>query len=799
MTVSHALRGRGASRSYALISIGLVACSMLMYEILLTRISALRFMFHFAFLVISNCLLGMGAGGTLIFIFQDRMRERERGWIWLLSLLYVAALLGAYAFLVCFRIPEDLLFTRFPDMVRFTAYNLVAATPFLFGGGVIGWILTANAERVNRFYFSDLLGAGIGCWLCPLLLWRFGAGGCFVFLTLLALFAIAVSVPWTHRKPTWCACLALGVAGLWLMPRLDRLIPVPGKDLLNLTHMARADLRGPSEYTQWSATGRIDLLPVAPRDRFIFGRGDRTLGWRLPDQRFILQDGSAGTFIQDFSGEPETLRVIGASTYSSAVRLRRNARVLVVGAGGGNDIWAAKLHGARHVLAVELNRPILEIHRKILSRFSRRLLDDPSIEWVNAEGRSVLMRETGTYDVIQMTGVDTWTALTSGAYVLAENYLYTREAFEAMYRRLAPEGIIQIIRFAADMEALRTISNVDAAFREMGVTDLEHSVVCLRTSDRLMALLIRKGPFTEEELVEVSRFAGESGIQIAYLPNLRTDSLLDTFIRSTEKAAFIRDFPRDISPTTDDRPYFFNFSKWRNPFAAAAHITEPTSISQGNPLFILGQLAVSIVLAACLVILPLSWSRAGRGDPTGRGRILLYFSCLGMGFIALEIGLIQKLTLFLGHPIYSITVTLCSMLVFTGLGSLLSGRWFDRLEARVWLVPALLTVLVTAFLTVSPALVSRSIAQPLPVRVAVATALLGPIGFVVGIPFAYGIRLLNRSNPTLIPWVWAVNACLTVIGSILTVILSMNFGFRVVLEFAVVMYWIGFAVLPSRT
>ena len=786
------------SRSWAIVVIGLVACSMLMYEILLTRVAALRLMFHFAYLVIGNCLLGIGASGSLIFVFQDRMRARIRWWTWLLSLLYVVSLIVAYAFLITFGIDHEMTFRSNQDILTFTLFNLVAAVPFFFGGGAIGWILTVNAARVHRFYFSDLIGAGLGCWLCPLALARFGAGGCLVLLALIGLVAVVVAAPASLRRRSLVAGAIAGALGLALLPSAESFFPVPGKGVLDITSTVSARVAGQIEQSRWSAAGRIDMVPIPEGERLIYARGTAAAGIEIPEEWLILQDGSAGTYILNYSEQPEGLELLRRSMYATATRLRPGARVFIIGAGGGNDLWTAKIHGASSITAVELHQPILDVHTQVLPHFSKDLLEDDRITWINGEGRSALMREEQAFDVIQMTGVDTWTSLTSGAYVLAENYLYTTEALETMYTRLADDGIIQIIRFAADMEALRLLSNIQTTFERLGVEGLERSVVCLRTQDQLMAFLIRKGPFTADELDEVRRFAGESGIEIAYLPGAALANLPTEFIRTADKASFTRDFPRDISPTTDDRPYFFNFSRWRNPLASAEYVWEPTVISQGNPLFILGQLVLSVLLAATLIVLPLTRVRDTLGDRTDLRRTLIYFAALGLGFIAIEIALIQKLTLFLGHPIYSLTVTLFVMLVFTGLGSLLSERWFVTPGPRGFVVPAGLTVFVGLFLWIHPWLVESFIGLSLSARIAITVALLAPIGLLLGVPFAYGVRILDRTNPKLVAWAWAINAALTVIGSILTVVLSMNFGFRAVIVTALVVYWIGFAALPGR-
>jgi hypothetical protein len=765
---------------------------MLMHEILLTRICALRLFFHFAFLIISNCLLGMGASGTLLTLYQDSWKKRQRPVLTVLSATYLASLIIAYALLLTYPLPQAPDLERFDHLLSFSIFNLIGALPFFFGGTVIGMLLTFNPERVNRLYAVDLMGAGLGCFVTPALLAAFGAGGVFIVTVLLAL-AASVALAWRRWGMKVVAVGAVaGACGVWLLPTLDHRIPVPSKgigDLLLRLQIENADVR---PFTSWSSNSRIDLVkPPAGTRGFIFTRGSKTQGLPpIPEQQHILQDANAGTTIVNFSQHPEGLEVIRRSMYSAAIQLKERPSVFIIGLGGANDAWAAKANGALRVKAVELNAPILEIHRRILPHYSRALLDDPTIEFVVGEGRSALMRETEFYDVIQMTGIDTWTALASGAYVLAENYLYTEEAIRSMYQRLADGGILQIIRFAADMETLRMLVNVYAALDGLAVPDPSQSLMVLGTGDELRAILLKKGVFSAREQHRMRRFAEENGIQTVYLPNGSQNNTVKTFIQATDKQSFIERFPRDISPTTDDRPYFFNFFKWRNPLASRAYLAEPTTVSQGNPIFILSHLALSIVLSGALILLPLA---RRKGIPrASAGRHLLYFAGLGFGFIAIEISAIQKLTLFLGHPVYSLTVTLFAMLVFTGLGSLTLADRFGTADRRIWIVPGALAVLIAGFIVVSPVLANELIGLPLPARVAITVGLLAPMCLLLGVPFAYGIRVLNQLNPTLLPWAWAVNGCASVVGSVMTVVVSMNFGFNAVLWSAALIYLLAF-------
>jgi SAM-dependent methyltransferase len=786
-------QGPGRPRFAEYACIGLVACSMLMHEILLTRVCALRMHFHFAFLVISNCLLGLGAAGSVLTAHQARFRAAPGLWLGRFSCGYLVALVLTYGFLLSIPMPRDLTVANTSHVLVLLAFNAIGAVPFFFSGLVIGFLLSTFAPDADRLYAVDLVGAGLGCLFCPLLLPLVGGGGVFIASSLLALIACVAVLHARYAGRALAVGGVLLLVGLALLPTFDRIAPVPAKPEFD---PRRGRLDPGMVSSVWTANSRIDLQRRPGCNAPIFMLGTYAKG-RLPKEcSEIAQDATANTTISNFSQYPEDLEILRGSMYSAAYRLRPGGKVLVIGLGGGNDVWAAKLNGASSVRAIELNWPIVDIHKRVLRRYSERLVSDPSVQMVVDEGRSALMRDPGRYDVVQMTGIDTWTALASGAYVLAENYLYTQEAIASMYRHLEPGGIIQISRFAAVLEALRLMSNIHAALRSLGVEHVERSISVLGTDDVMMSVQIKKGAFTPEELASTERFAKEHGIHLLYTPARPLQSMIDTFLRSPDKDGFIARFPGKITPTEDDSPYFFNFARWDDPIGSLKGISDIPSVSQGNPFMLFAQLLLSALLSAVLIVWPLLRTR--ELPPRGTLGLLGYFSALGMGFILLEIAVIQKLTLLLGQPIFSLTVTLFSLLVFTGLGSLLFAR--RLLESRaIWLVPAGIVLYVALFNLGSGALVSAVIGAQLPVRITVAVLALAPIGVLLGIPFAHGLRVTSTLAPNLTPWAWAINGCLSVIGSILSVIVSMNFGFAVVLWCAAAVYALGFVALHLAT
>jgi spermidine synthase len=785
---------------YKYATIGLVSCSVLMYEILLIRICALRLAFHFGFLVISNCLLAVGAGGTLLTVRQAVFRAAPRAWLFRFTIFYLLSLVATYVFLCEFPLGAEvtgLLSLSDPgDLARFTLFNTVAAVPFFFGGTVVGMLLVFNPGSVNRLYFVDLLGAGLGCLLTPALLPAVGAGGCLVALCLLSLFGTAAAAPPERRRLHHAATAVIAIAGAVLLPFLDRIYPVPGRAALDLSEQVRIDARQGVKYTRWTAISRIDLLHGPEEKGLIHGLGARRKGMPdLPALDGIVQDSCAGTTMVNFSDHPDRLVIIRRSLYSAALRLKQRPRVFIVGVGGGNDVWAAFAARARYVKAVELNAPIIEILTERYPRYARLLNEHPGIHFVVDEGRSALSRDASTYDVIQLTGVDTWTGLKSGAYVLAENYLYTREAIESMYDHLAPGGILQMTRMSEEMEALRMVSNLYAAFppyRRLGFAD---SIMAIRTPDYLTAFMVKPDGFSRKEIRLTRRFIRRNGMDAVYLPGRNLRNRITEFVRTRDRRGFIERFPRDISPTVDDRPYFFNYHRFRDLWKSRRFLDEPSSVSQGNPFFIFIQLAISLALSILFIAVPLVGRRVERRG--GAARYLVYFAGVGLGFIMVEVAMMQKLTVFLGHPVHSITVTLASVLVFAGLGSLVSDGWFEASPRKAWLVPLSLALLMGLFLWLWPRAVADLNALPLFGRVAVAVLALSPVSLTLGVPFAYGLRVLGQHNPSLLPWAWAVNGCASVVGSVLTVIVSMTAGFSAALVSAVGVYLIAFAALPA--
>jgi hypothetical protein len=470
---------------------------------------------------------------------------------------------------------------------------------------------------------------------------------------------------------------------------------------------------------------------------------------------------------------------------------------LVIGPGGGRDLLSALVFGATRVDAVEIN-PIIarDIMQDRFRMYSGGIYQDPRVAVHVDDGRSFVRRSAAEYDVIQASLVDTWAATAAGAYTLTENSLYTAEAFGEYLDHLSDRGVLTITRWVFD--GLRLVSLAQAACAARGLDPSKHLAVI--RYDRVATFLLKKTPFTDAEVARLTTIAHDLEFSILYAPGVESDPIVNEpaeMVRSRTSAAdyrrlilagdrdaFYARYPLDIRPTTDDRPFFFHTTRLENQFETAFGKT----MLFGNGLSALLTLfGISAVLVLLFIVGPLiiGADRPGAGWPAW----LAYFGALGAGFMLLEVALLQQFVLLLGHPVYSLTVTLFSLLLGTGAGSLISRRvTADRVKTVTRRAIAGIAVVALAAPLVIPRVIDTAIPWPLALRIALAIALLLPLGVLLGLPLPGGMRLLAATRPDIIPWGWGLNGAFSVVGATLAVFIAMNWGFSTALITAAVVY-----------
>lgn len=794
----------------------LISFAVLLVELLLTRIFSVTMFYHLSFVVVSLAMLGFGASGVVINLWPTLFRESR-----LAKHLAIGAVLFALTSVVvvgvAFHLPVPLAMSR-GNLLRLGLIYILCVIPFLMGGLVVALILTHRTEQANRLYFADLAGAACACLIFIPVTDRLGApSGVFAA----AAVAAAAAVIFAGRDaPKW-GRVAVAVGGLMALAAIANM--QWGFYDVRVTKGRR---QPPTLALKWNSFSRVEVVGTPEsmtRERFPMGAGfSQRLDPNLRTTELMLRyDADAATEITRFDGDLNRLAYLRYDVASAPYQMRPHANILILGTGGGRDILTALQAGNKKITGVEINPLTVKLMRRDLREFTGGIYDGyPGVEIVNDEGRNFLRRKDATvkYDLIQASLVDTWAATAAGAYALAENNLYTVEAFEDYLRHLSPGGVLAFSRWYTNppVEVLRVVSLAREALKRQDNTadpSAHVFVVCTDSIDgrrTLSTTLVKRTPFTTDELDRLRAWAAEMNFPVVYAPDDAARGVEpNEFHRlvSAQSAEFAADFPYELSAVYDDRPFFFD----RVPLVSwAAHrLGVATSRVGAAPMTLGGQtllaaLIVSALFTALLLLLPvLSSLRQRRGaalsssssssassasEPsslssageTRGGRALLwvvYFASLGLGFIAIEIVLIQRFNLFFGYPVYSLTVVLFTMLLASGAGSYLAGRWGDaRLLPRSLMLICAMGVLYTLAL---PALLRSLPGVSTPVRIVLGVVLVAPLGLLMGVPFPTGLRRAGREAKNLVAWGWAANGAASVFGSTLTMLVSMTYGFTV--------------------
>jgi predicted membrane-bound spermidine synthase len=701
----------------------LITFSGLTFEIALTRIFSATIWYHFAFVAISVALLGWGLGGLVVHAFRTRLPPTlERAGVF--SLLYAAAIPLCLLFIVSvpFR-PE-----------RLASYFASALVPFFFAGVALAMVFDVCREHSARIYFADLVGASMGALLVSVLLSWLG-GEASVLALALAPLAAAFLLSRRLLVPAVVGVLAvLAAIGLNSRTGLFKIRSAPSKGMYQ--HMAQTPGTEVA-LTGWNAYSRIDAVT----------------GFPPPYLARLYIDSDAWTNVLQWDGDIGSTQEQKGWYRALPFRLVPKARTLVIGPGGGSDVLVALASGAERVTAVEMNPLMLRFVRHFGAQ-AGNLYDQPKVETILSEGRNFISRTSRSFDMILLGFVDSWASVASGGLSLSENYLYTTEAFRQYYDHLSPEGVLVIIRWDVDIPRLvaNSVALLGAAEAAPRVAALLETRATAQDPAQ-MIFMLKKQPFTP---AETEMIAGWSLARPVILPGHHVDPFYADLLAGRESLAdYVERAPVRVDPVFDDRPFYF---ARRKPWGIEGRLARPlTQIL----------LPVLVLLALCVL-----WGKP-RGEKTSPYlSSVAYFSCLGLGFIALELALLQDLTLLLGHPIFTLSVLLFSLLAAGGVGSYVS-RGFSM--GWACLVVAILGV---TYALVLPGLVTRLLPLPLSARLGAAVVIVAPLGFFMGIPFPRGLRETGRGALPAPPFYWGLNGILSVIGSVGTVLVALVFGFQ---------------------
>jgi hypothetical protein len=480
--------------------------------------------------------------------------------------------------------------------------------------------------------------------------------------------------------------------------------------------------------------------------------------------------------------------------------LRPDSRVIVVGTGGGRDVLSALAFNQKQVTGVEINEGIIDLVNRRFGDFTGHLDRDPRVQFVNDEARSYLARLDDRADLIQISLIDTWAATASGAFVLTENSLYTVEAWRIFLEHLAPRGMLSVSRwYYADRpgEVYRLATLASATLMQMGMTRPgdHYAIVRARPAaapnapDGVGTMLLSRDPLSVHDLDVLEAVASKMHFEIVQSPRFSADDTFAAIASGTRMRDAVAGHPLNISAPTDDTPFFFHMLRLRDVFNTARWHDQGIVRFNMTAVGVLGvlMLTVTLLTAGCIVVPLLLAGSRFLDRPNGRRGIrshLLFFAAIGFGFMLIEISQVQRLTIFLGHPVYSLSVVLFSLLLASGLGSLSTGI-LDVERWRLTLVGLLLLVLI-GFGVLTPIVIRQFEAASTPMRIAISVAILLPIGFFMGMAFPIGMRRALETSPAIAPWLWGVNGAASVCASVLVVVIAIGAGISTA-------FWVGVA------
>jgi SAM-dependent methyltransferase len=755
-------------RSRYYFAIFVLASATLSYQILITRFFSVMLYYHFAFAAISLAMLGLTRGAMQVYNKPARYAPervatefaRHASWFAITSV-------GAMIAFLCLplAVPGQYL----PIVLAIAVFAFVS--PFTEGGVCITLLLTRLPYGGGWLYAADLSGAAIGC-----------LGVIFALLVVdpvsaaLWIGAFAAGAGWIVARDSGDA-RSLRLSGFVALTLAAAAAAHTGLAASGQNHLgvfwAKGEPQTGTLFERWNTYSRVRVRGFGETSPF---------GWGLAhkpqtkiDQDYLDIDADAGTVITRHNGDIGKLSYLKDDVINAAYLVQQPADVAVVGVGGGRDILSALFFGAKHIYGIEINPAIFEVLTDKFAEFSGHLDRQPGVSLVNAEARSYINHSSDRYDLVQISLIDTWAATAAGGLTLTENRLYTVEAWDDFYRSLKPGGLLSVSRWYSPDdhrgEFYRLVAIAASALQRTGVSDAElaHHVIALNVGN-IVTVITRPDAFTDAEWQGARDRLLAQGFKILLGPDVAFDAVTSTLLSGKANAAFFDSLPENITPSTDDDPFFFYTARLGD------LVTINSSISMNNNAAItMTRFLVVVSLLACGYYIIIPFVRLARRMPLSTlTPPVAYFSAIGMGFMLIEISQMQRLMVFLGHPVYALGVVLFTILLFGGLGSATVGAQAPRSGAVIVRIVALLVTLVAAGL-LTPLVTTWARSEATDMRILASVLLLAPPAFCMGMMFPLGLSLWRR-HAELLPFFWSANGITSMFASVLGMALSIEFG-----------------------
>ncbi len=804
------------------IIIFLISFHCILLELFLTRILNLKAWNHVVYIVIPFAMLGYGIGANLQMLLGHKRSFQDKEKVLGISLMLTGAITLVSTILII-KLPigvEYLLsiFSNFHSAIQLiTAYS-VFMFPFIVIGFVVVYIFAQYPGESHRLYFFDLLGAGLGALMFYFLIYALAVfPSIFLISSLIFILGACYIFP-RKSKIIFGAGVLICCGGIpWLHEPLKYTVDTKKGWECIPAYYAKGNYE--EKLSVWHPLGRTNLYRIlSPQVRKeLMDKAPVTFDLNLdplPEFSYFSTNFLAGTPVYNLSEAGLDAFRSKINLFSQAIEvpylLLKDPKVLIIGAGGGRDIFMARTHGAKEVLGAEINPGIFKAMAKggVAYDYSGRIYDAQGTKVFNADGRYIAKRAAlGSLDLIVMNGVDTFSGLSSGAYAYAESYLYTKEAIKDFLKALGPNGIVNYNRWLfRDMprESLRLQAIALAALSEMGVAaPWEH--ILIGAYHGWSITLIKKTPFNEQEIAAVVKYFNEHNARLIY-PSEKDQKIIDDplmyfdvyadYFKRKLNLAFEKVYPYDISVVTDDNPFFYKYYKVNQftPMHAFMGHHDGTVVFM-TQFLIFFQAVLFIII---FIFSPLIYWRRQEIHSLPKSSLaafVLYFSCLGAGFMFIEIPLMQRFVLLLASPIYSISVVLAALLASTGLGSFLIPyfqKWIKVDKDLVLVMSFGVFSYILFLLALGSQIINWCLPLPFIGRVIFVGALIVPIGVMLGVFFPIGLRMVSASAPMNIPWAWGINSGFSVLGGILAIIIGQFVGFKFILISGSCLYLIAF-------
>jgi len=766
--------------------LGLCSFAALLLELSLTRLFSVVLFYHFAFLAISIALLGLGAGGVFAYLLKQRLAQfPTRTLAARLCIVNSVAVLPVLE--IVLHVPVTLTVTG-KNFFHLSILYAAAAVPFFVTGLLFAIVFARETWRVSRLYGADLTGGAVACLaVVPLLNWIGGPNT----ILMAAVTMAAAGMLWSSSRSerNLARVLAIIFVALIAANHSNRLIDVV---------YAKGKIRDPAwvEFSRWNALSRVEVD-------------------RQRQAKAIVIDADANTYIMNCDvahwHDTEWERDLMSAPPALANVLRPRGEYAIIGPGGGVDVLRAVANGSPSVTGIEINPIIADtIMRGRYADYSLHLYQRPEVHIQVTDGRSYLRSTPQQFDVVQMTLVDTWASTAAGAFALSENNLYTVEAFREYFQHLKPDGMIAITRweFRQPREALRVVAVAMEALHSLGIANPARNFIvasqgALNEDGIPVVVLAKKNAFTAEEELAVRRHFGEyEQLRALYLPSTPGSNPFADLIASNDAGGFAQSYAYNVAPVRDNAPFFFFTLKPGQILGAQALRNGIDWKVNLGVLVLLLVLAISVIAVLAFLILPLAL-QGSRQSPAP----LLYFVAVGLGYILVEIAFIQRFVLFLGHPTYALTVVIFLLMLASGAGSLWSRRWLGHVQLT-WAPLVLVIVALTANVFFLPHALAAWVGLRFEYRLLISGLLLAPLGFVMGMPFPTGLRALvagsaqrsaadSSGSNNAVEWAWAMNAAASVLGSVLAIVIAIQFGLTATLVCGVTAYLLALVLAPT--